>query len=156
VGAQRRPLGADALLDDLDQHLLAALEDVLDERLGPAHAGAAAHASAPVTASVPVPAAPAAVAAAVPAAGAAGPALAAPAARRPLVVELGVDEVLVEGALVQVAVVGRRRRLLGPFFDGLLEAFFEAFFSRLLPGGDFTAAAAALGAPLETVFRRLL
>src|SRR5262249_9224357 len=34
VGGQRRPLGADALLDDLDDHLLAALEDLLDGRLG--------------------------------------------------------------------------------------------------------------------------
>src|SRR5262249_56977316 len=41
VGAQGRPLGAQALLDDLDDHLLAAAEDVLDERLGAAGAAAA-------------------------------------------------------------------------------------------------------------------
>ena len=46
VGAERRPLGADAFLDDLDEDFLAALEDVLDERLGPAHAGPAAAAAA--------------------------------------------------------------------------------------------------------------
>src|SRR5262249_38014015 len=34
VGAQRRTFGADAFLDDLDQDLLAFLENVLDERLG--------------------------------------------------------------------------------------------------------------------------
>ena len=33
VGRQGRPLGADALLDDLDQHLVAAAEDLLDRRL---------------------------------------------------------------------------------------------------------------------------
>ena len=46
VGAQRRPLGADAFLDDLDEDFLAALEDVLDERLGPADARPAAAARA--------------------------------------------------------------------------------------------------------------
>ena len=38
VGGQRRALGADAFLDDLHKHFLAAPEDVLDERLGPAEA----------------------------------------------------------------------------------------------------------------------
>src|SRR5207253_2337320 len=38
VGAQRRPLGPNPLLDDLDEDLLAALEDFLDRRLRPAEA----------------------------------------------------------------------------------------------------------------------
>ena len=33
VGREGRPLGADALLDDLDEHLVAAPEDLLDGRL---------------------------------------------------------------------------------------------------------------------------
>ena len=33
VGGEGRPLGADALLDDLDEHLVAAAEDLLDRRL---------------------------------------------------------------------------------------------------------------------------
>src|SRR5437016_14097639 len=45
VGAQGRSLGADAFLDDLDEHFLAALEDVLDERLGPAETGTSAAAA---------------------------------------------------------------------------------------------------------------
>ena len=32
VGREGRPLGADAFLDDLDQHLVAAAEDLLDRR----------------------------------------------------------------------------------------------------------------------------
>ncbi len=54
VGAQRRALGADAFLDDLNEHFLAALEDVLNERLGPAlaEAAASARASAAIAAAV--------------------------------------------------------------------------------------------------------
>ena len=40
VGRERRPLGADAFLDDLDQHLVAAAEDLLDRRLEQAAAAA--------------------------------------------------------------------------------------------------------------------
>src|SRR5262249_28578835 len=40
VGRQGRALGTDAFLDNLDQHLLATLENILDERLGAAHAHA--------------------------------------------------------------------------------------------------------------------
>src|SRR5262249_51645039 len=54
VGAQGRPLGADAFLDHLDDHLLPATENILDERLGPARARtAAAHAPAVAPAAVP-------------------------------------------------------------------------------------------------------
>src|SRR5262249_34558246 len=56
IRTQGRPLGADALLDDLDEHLLAAPEDVLDERLGPTHPGtpAAAPATSPAAVAIPV------------------------------------------------------------------------------------------------------
>src|SRR5205807_2960774 len=73
VGAQRRTLGADALLDDLDEDLLAALEEVLDERLGPAEARAgeapAAARAAPVGPAPVAPVAPAPAVVAAPAAG---------------------------------------------------------------------------------------
>ena len=39
VRTQGRALGADSFLDDLHEHFLTAAEDVLDKRLGPAHAG---------------------------------------------------------------------------------------------------------------------
>src|SRR5207248_4644906 len=38
VSAQSRPLSADAFFDDLDEHFLAAAENVLNERLGSAKA----------------------------------------------------------------------------------------------------------------------
>src|SRR5581483_7229172 len=60
IGAQGRPLGADTFLDDLDQHFLAALEDVLDERLGPSERRPAGEAAPPATPAV-VPASAAAV-----------------------------------------------------------------------------------------------
>ena len=46
VGREGRPLGADALLDDLDQDLVAAAEDLLDRRLDQAAAAAAPPAAA--------------------------------------------------------------------------------------------------------------
>src|SRR5262249_56321107 len=55
VGAQGRPLGAQPFLDDLDDDLLAALEDVLDERLGPAVAGAVAARPAAAAGAAPAP-----------------------------------------------------------------------------------------------------
>src|SRR5207302_3157446 len=39
IGAQSGSLGADAFLDDLNEHLLATFENVLDKGFGPAHAG---------------------------------------------------------------------------------------------------------------------
>src|SRR5262249_54241793 len=45
VGAQGRPLGADAFLDDLDEHFLSPLENVLNQRLGPAGARPSRHAA---------------------------------------------------------------------------------------------------------------
>ena len=46
VGGERRALGADAFLDDLDEHFVAAAEDVLDRRLD-ARPHAGAHAPRP-------------------------------------------------------------------------------------------------------------
>src|SRR5262249_7740595 len=43
VGTQGRSFGAYPFLDDLDKHFLAALEDVLNERLRPSRARAAGH-----------------------------------------------------------------------------------------------------------------
>ena len=45
VGGEGRPLGADAFLDDLDEHLVAAAEDLLDRGLD--HAASPARAAAP-------------------------------------------------------------------------------------------------------------
>src|SRR5262249_30994441 len=63
VGRQRGALGAEALLDDLDNALLPALENVLDVRLGPAIAAPAAAwaATTPITVSLPTAAAAAAI-----------------------------------------------------------------------------------------------
>src|SRR5262245_2248091 len=58
VRAQRRPLGADAFLDDLDQHFLASPKDILDERLGAIGTRPAPHGSArpsPTLAARPTP-----------------------------------------------------------------------------------------------------
>src|SRR5262249_15823608 len=55
IGPQRRAFSADAFLDDLHQHFLAAAKDVLNERLGPSNAGAPAHAPAAGAAAPAVP-----------------------------------------------------------------------------------------------------
>src|SRR5262249_40057669 len=56
IGAERWAFGADAFLDDLHQHFLAAAKNVLDEGLGPAHAGASTHAPPAGTAAPAAPA----------------------------------------------------------------------------------------------------
>src|SRR5262249_29209379 len=100
IGTQGRPLGADAVLDDHDQHFLAALEDVLDERARPVRAGPPAAVPPPPAALAPVaPVAAAAAPVAVPVAPV--PALAPVAA---VAVPVAARRPLVEGELVLLLV----------------------------------------------------
>src|SRR5262249_27554699 len=56
IGAQRRPLGADAFLDDLHEDFLAALEDILNQRLRAADTRPAEDTASPAAAAAVVPA----------------------------------------------------------------------------------------------------